>query len=466
MRQIFNLVKILLFIIFLMTSKNIFSAEKVNKNYLIPLIIEADIISLLEDNTLQAAGNVVSMYKEYTLLSENLSLQKNEKIIQVKDAFSINYQNKYFLEGSNLIYNDTEKIGSAENIFFTYGKGKLWSKNVSMDEENLSVKNLKFTACAKNSPHYYITAKEILVKQKKKLIIKKIEFNYFNHTIFLLPEFFLKKGTEKKKAGIETIVLPTLGYDKTDGVVLETVPSFTLKKNVLLTSKIYIPFNKKTHLLNTLNYKQKNYSVNLVYGNTRERDNLKNLVSLSKLPELNFSYILNRLIPHYSQKIYLSYGNYKENKINKIKKTTAMYNLKSPEYFTDKKQSVFLNWDFSFKNIKYLHKNNYNITEGQVSINKKFKKNLWKLSYVSRKTTGNSLLQLDNIDLLNELNLSGGFFINKNLQLTTTQRYNNKEGKIFDSLYELKYYFDCHYWSLNYSAKSEKFNLGVVFFGI
>lgn len=148
--------RFLLFVVFFISSASLVLAQEKG------LVINADNVSYdKENNLVEAAGSVEVLYEDVAIYGNSIVYNTALNKAWADRGFLLTYSD-ISIEGETLAYEIKEKKGSATDVKFAYKGIELTGKKIDLSEDEFKLGEASFTTCDLESPHYRVTAAEIV----------------------------------------------------------------------------------------------------------------------------------------------------------------------------------------------------------------------------------------------------------------------------------------------------------------
>jgi len=157
--------------------------------------------SSLEENNLILKGNVTLRSKELYLESNNISIDKASKDINSTGRSKALYLDSMIL-GENLVLNPEKKLLNVKNVDFTDNNLGIngAAKNIFLDENYLQVDDGQVSSCIEKNKLWSLNAKNILFNKSENLAMAEdLYIQVYDVPIFYLPS--LEWSLKNRKSG-------------------------------------------------------------------------------------------------------------------------------------------------------------------------------------------------------------------------------------------------------------------------
>lgn len=118
------------------------------------------------------------------------------------------------LSGDTFTYNFRTHKGIARNASAEIDKVYFHGEELRTEPDRYIISRSRFTTCDAENPHYYLSARELIVKPDERITVRGMGLNLLGHQLFRLPTFFVRIG-DKGGRGMK---LPILGVNSGQGV--------------------------------------------------------------------------------------------------------------------------------------------------------------------------------------------------------------------------------------------------------
>ena len=223
-------------------------------------------------------GNAMIKYKKTTIEASYIKINWKKNTIYATSTldslgndigYPIFSENNDTFKASEIKYNFQTKKCYVKNISTTEGEGYILGKTVKKTaEEIFYLKNVDYTTCDHENPHYSIRANKIKIIPGKKIVTGPAYLTFFNIPTPILFPFGYFPNQDKKSSGI---LIPSYGESENLGFFLKNggyYLTLSEKADIAIKSDIYT--KGSWALRSNLRYKQRykyNGNLNLSYGN-------------------------------------------------------------------------------------------------------------------------------------------------------------------------------------------------------
>lgn len=154
----------------------------------------------------RAEGNAFVRYNDVSLTADLVIGNAGTGDFEARGNVTFT-QGERAVKGSSFLYNYKTRMGhstdasaSADGIYF-HGKA------LDSKPDGYSLTSSTFTTCDREKPHYYLSARELIIRPGDKLIARGVKFVALGRTLLTLPKYTV--GLEEgKRSGTK---LPSLG---------------------------------------------------------------------------------------------------------------------------------------------------------------------------------------------------------------------------------------------------------------
>lgn len=169
--------------------------------------IDADIAEYSFDNQqFIAQGNAVVTYKDIILTADMIT--GNLRTGDIEAVGNVNFKSaQRTLTGESFTYNFKTDNGLARDASAVVDGIHFRGKELKAEPLRYTITSSRFTTCDREKPHYYLSARELIIEPDKLLIAKDVTMIFFGKRIFHVPKYtiHLGKKNEPKK------MLPPIG---------------------------------------------------------------------------------------------------------------------------------------------------------------------------------------------------------------------------------------------------------------
>jgi lipopolysaccharide export system protein LptA len=123
-------------------------------------------------------------------------------------------QGERILRGETFIYNFKTDLGHAENASASVDNIHFHGEKLDARPEGFTLTRSRFTSCDAEKPHYYLSARELIIEPEVQLIARGVSIHAFGKTIMSVPRYRINL---REGAKATTIKLPSVGVSSKHG---------------------------------------------------------------------------------------------------------------------------------------------------------------------------------------------------------------------------------------------------------
>lgn len=167
----------------------------------------------LENQQFIAEGNAVVTYKDVTLKADTITGNSWTGDIEAHGNVSF-LRKESTLTGESFTYNFKTEKGLANDASATLNNIQYRGKEFKSELNRYTVTGSRFTTCDREKPHYYMSARELIIEPDKKLTARDVSIVFFGKRILNVPKYTINLD---KKNPSET-KLPPIGISGHYGI--------------------------------------------------------------------------------------------------------------------------------------------------------------------------------------------------------------------------------------------------------
>ncbi|MGC8971103.1 MAG: hypothetical protein ACP5K2_02725 [bacterium] len=187
-----------------------------------PIKLKGDQI-MISQELVVATGNIIAEYKDISLKANYLEIDPKTWILVAKGNVSI-IQEKNTLNGERLtlfLREDKYRLDNVKGEITDRSiKGFIYIKGDSLEktsDSSIKGKEISFTTCDLETPHYHIKARELVIYPQERLYATDVSFYIGNTRIFSLPYYNLLFDYPDRQP-----VIPEIGNSTDKGYYVKT----------------------------------------------------------------------------------------------------------------------------------------------------------------------------------------------------------------------------------------------------
>ncbi|MFC1510884.1 hypothetical protein ACFL5U_00655 [Candidatus Margulisiibacteriota bacterium] len=196
------------------------------------LTINGDKVSFeKEKNIIEAEGSVEVVFKNTVLTGNHIVYNTETERVLADKGFVLKY-NGIEIEGEKLDYEIKKKDGLAHDVKFVYDGIELTGRQIELAEEKFKLRSSSFTTCDLGSPHYHVTAGEIVLYPEYGWLVAY--WGYFwlgSLPVVPMPTYIydLRAGTEARR---NLPPFPEIGSNDEDGTYINQKLAWHLRREL------------------------------------------------------------------------------------------------------------------------------------------------------------------------------------------------------------------------------------------
>jgi len=190
------------------------------------------------------------------------------------------------VRGQSFKYNYNTKLGHSTDASASVGNIHFHGDELDSKPEGYTLMGSRFTTCDAQKPHYYLSARELIIRPKDKLIARKVRFVALGKTVFSVPKYTVDLSG-KQDSGIR---LPWIGMDNRHGLFAQE--NFDLSSKPGLDGELTVRLSMKNTFqggVKLTRVANRPILMNLTYREPYT-DGLNPDTVLSRLPEIAYRF--------------------------------------------------------------------------------------------------------------------------------------------------------------------------------
>ncbi|MBN1327214.1 MAG: LPS-assembly protein LptD [Candidatus Cloacimonetes bacterium] len=206
------------------------------------LFYAADSISYSEPKEqIDLMGSATINYQNSRIEADTISINLDQQQAFTRGKSYLKDGNQ-FLFGREIYYDLDTEWGLINQGASKFDKGYYYGREIrKVDKKIFDVDDAIFTTCSSESPHFYIKSSQLRLYQSDKIVARPLLF-YVNH----FPVFAFPFGTFSVVRGRKSgILIPSPGYNKTDGKLIENIAYYYAFKDYA-DATLYLNYYEKT----------------------------------------------------------------------------------------------------------------------------------------------------------------------------------------------------------------------------
>lgn len=161
-----------------------------------------------------AEGNVRVTYGD-TLLTAN-QVSGSPLTAEIEAFGNVTFRSEdRVLTGDDFRYNYKTEVGEASNARASVDNVHFRGERLSSQPGLYIVTGSRFTTCDLDDPHFYLSARELIIRPGKKLTARRVSLVFLETRLFTIPKYSVGLG---KEADREKSNLPKIGVSRQSGL--------------------------------------------------------------------------------------------------------------------------------------------------------------------------------------------------------------------------------------------------------
>lgn len=192
----------------------------------------------MDTQAFRAEGNAVLRYGDMTLTADHV--HGNAETGDFEAAGNVVFiQGDRTVKGEKFTYNYKSRVGHSSDASATLDMVYFRGKELDSNPEGYRLTGSTFTTCNLEKPHYYLSARELIIRPGDRLIARGVRFVALGKTLFSVPKYTSSLKPDKRSE----IKLPMIGVSGKYGTFLthsfefEPRPGINGKLGMRLSSK-------------------------------------------------------------------------------------------------------------------------------------------------------------------------------------------------------------------------------------
>jgi hypothetical protein len=195
------------------------------------LTINADRVTVEKDKKrIEAEGSVEVVYKDFAVSGGHLIYDTSQETLAIDRGFVLLFEGMT-VEGQQLDYGIKERTGTALNFHFDYGGIMLKGQKLELARELYKLNGVDFTTCNLSSPHYRVSASEVLIYPEYQRLVAYWGFFWLgNLPVVPMPTYIYDlRADEKARKNLPPF--PEIGSNSEDGNYISERLAWNLNPN-------------------------------------------------------------------------------------------------------------------------------------------------------------------------------------------------------------------------------------------
>jgi len=178
------------------------------------MTIEADKVNYLEENQfVDATGNVIFLYKNYTGTANHSTLDTLQDQLTMDHGFVLQRYSRTF-KGESLDYNLRTETGLAQNAEFNVSGNYIHGKEVFIGKDKILVNDAVMTICTDVPPHYFISASKITIYPKWNMTVAdNAVLHILGVPVAYIPSYVVNNSAND----VSQLLIPEFGQNPVEG---------------------------------------------------------------------------------------------------------------------------------------------------------------------------------------------------------------------------------------------------------
>lgn len=160
-----------------------------------------------------AEGNVRVTHRDTLLTADKVLGNPWTGDVEASGNVSFKSANRV-LTGDSFTYNFKTEKGLAHNASANVDNVYFRGDELKSEPERYTLTGSRFTTCNAEEPHYYLSARELVIQPGKKLLARDVSLVFFGGRLFNIPKYSMGLGEKKESES----ALPAVGISGKYGI--------------------------------------------------------------------------------------------------------------------------------------------------------------------------------------------------------------------------------------------------------
>lgn len=417
-----------------------------------PIVIEADKLYYSEQTGDYTAQGQVHITKDMDqVLSEKISGNSQKGEVNAEETVTL-LQPGLSLTGSNIRYNYQSRTGDMDAVTGAIEKIFVGGKTVSVIDGKVTVHDGTVTGCPAGRPHYYVGADRVEIWPEDKLIAYNAKIVVGGVTLFSLPKLEQSMKRQETKT-----IMPRIGYDSADGLMLGQYLSYPVGNQVTLYTDLRYFTKLGFEPQFGMTAQGKGYTIDAFRGSEKNDDDDE---WIKKEQEYKFALKPQRIgRSPLTLRFSASAGEWTEGVVSGWRRGYEAYLAADPIKLSD---SLSLKLGTGYENIYYGYNRTYNdIFKIDADVKWDTERTEAWLGYSYRSQTRQSVYAYDRIDIPRELRAGFFYQVNAKNKLGVSVNYDIDNSRPDELKYTWRHNLHCVDADISYETKKDRLSLSM-----
>ena len=436
----------------------------------------------LNTQKFRAEGNARVTYGEIILTAD--TIVGDAQTGDVEASGNVEFQNgARNLRGQSFTYNfkmdkglATDAVADADGVFFR-------GAELKSEPGRYILTASRFTMCNLEKPHYYLSARELLIEPGKQLVAKDVAVVFYGRRLFNVPRYRIDLADRKTRAAL---YLPSVGISRRSGLFAGY--QFDLGHGAGTRGTFDFRLSTKQVFQGGINYDRLGGRSIVLRADYREPwygGNVANLM-VSRLPEIGIRFGPQSALDQFSsprEPLSLSRElidplaeDTRPGRVVFLGEAGAGRFTEEPDFIRATRydaramawldplevgRNSFVSPGIYGRISSYGNGDEYADLAFRLAVGRKLSETAFvSATYITHSTHGNTPFNFDHIEMTDELDLGAGFPIGE-FRMEIGVRYNLQQQTVFDTDLSLSRVFHCMEPSITWKKRFREFAIGV-----
>jgi len=414
-----------------------------------PVVIEADKLYYSEQTGDYTAQGQVHITKDRDqVLSEKISGNSQKGEVNAEGSATL-LQPGVSLTGSNIRYNYQSRTGDMDAVTGAIETIFVGGKTVSVIDGKVTVHDGTITGCPAEKPHYYVGADRVEIWPGEKLIAYNAKIVIGNLTLFSLPK--LEKSLKDET---NTTLLPRIGYDSDDGLMIGQYLAYPIGNQTTVYTDLRYFTKRGFEPQFGMTAQGKGYTVDAFHGSEKNDDD----EWIKKEQQFSLGLKPQRIgRSPMTLQVSASAGKWTEEAVSGWRRGYAAYLASDPLKLSN---TLSLKLGTGYENVYYgYNRTNNDILRFDADLNLEAKRTEAWLGYSYRHQTNQSVYAYDRIDIPRELRAGFLYQIDAKNKLGVGIKYDMDRSRADELEYTWRHNIHCFDADISYDTKRDRLSL-------
>lgn len=414
-----------------------------------PIVIEADKLYYSEQTGDYLAQGQVHITRDMDqVLSEKIRGNAQKGEVKAEEKATL-LQPGVSLTGANIQYNYQSRAGAMDEAAGKIEKIFVGGKTISMLDGKITVNDGTVSGCPAEKPHYYVGADRVEIWPGEKLIAYNAKIAIGKVTLFSLPK--LEKSLKEQT---NTTLMPRIGYDSDDGLMIGQYLSYPVGNQTTLYTDLRYFTKRGFEPQYGITMQGKGYTVDAFHGSEKNNDN----EWIEKEQEFSFGLKPQRIGKSpVTLQVSASTGKWTEGAISGWRRGYEAYFAVDPFKLSD---TLSLKLGTGYENVYYGYNRTYNdILRFDANLDWAVERTDAWLGYSYRQQTNPSVYAYDRIDIPRELRAGFLYQVDAKNKLGVSMKYDMDLSRPEEFKYTWRHNMHCLDADISYDTKKDRLSL-------